>query len=312
MTSPMLHDAVPINTIHIVSTDIAPESTTKPHTLATIEEKGEMSQISATDPNIPILPASRSILNAERRRYALFVAKYAEPVYRQVLIELYILWEHFNRLFFKNRLKHPHLMMGRVPPNVFSFCKSLTDWGADLQITFDQRFVLGGHKKITKTWPAEGTKLLVNDILLHEMIHQYHFELTGNSEPGYRGHGPQFTKVCNEIGEQLGLPAVITRRRGTKDGEKPTSSRWPCNVRPDGYYGSDVAIQKEPTIIIKPRHYPNWAIIFEAILAYIDENRIAELKRMLVRELKKLKHTNLSDISNNNSRVWEYDDERFE
>ena len=47
---------------------------------------------------------------------------------------------------------------------------------------------------------------------------------------------------------------------------------------------------------MQSRHYPDWAVIFETILAYIEENRITELKNMLRRELRKLKDTDRAHV----------------
>lgn len=70
------------------------------------------------------------------------------------------------------------------------------------------------------------------DVLLHEMVHAYCFEILGDIEPGYAGHGPKWTAQCNRIGRTLGLGEVFTKGRGG-----PNSARWPMSVRPAGYYG---------------------------------------------------------------------------
>ena len=38
------------------------------------------------------------------------------------------------------------------------------------------------------------------DVLLHETVHQWHDEITGQVERGYHGHGPAFRDECNRIG----------------------------------------------------------------------------------------------------------------
>jgi hypothetical protein len=70
------------------------------------------------------------------------------------------------------------------------------------------------------------------DVLLHEMVHAYCFEILGDIEPGYAGHGPKWTAQCNRVGRKLGLAEVFTKGRGG-----PSSARWPMSVRPEGYYG---------------------------------------------------------------------------
>lgn len=70
------------------------------------------------------------------------------------------------------------------------------------------------------------------DVLLHEMIHAWQREVDEHEEDGYRGHGPRFAHMCNEIGARLGLPPVGVKGRGGL----PNCAYWPMNVRPEGYY----------------------------------------------------------------------------
>lgn len=70
------------------------------------------------------------------------------------------------------------------------------------------------------------------DVLLHEMVHAYCWEILKDIEPGYGGHGPKWTAQCNRIGRALGLPEVFTKGRGG-----PNAAGWPMCVRPAGYYG---------------------------------------------------------------------------
>ncbi len=85
--------------------------------------------------------------------------------------------------------------------------------------------------------------LFAADVLLHEMVHQWCCEVVEDDERGYRGHGPQFAKKCNEIGKQLGLADVAAR--GKRVG-LPDCAAWPMNVRPEGYYPPTAGKQKEP------------------------------------------------------------------
>lgn len=86
--------------------------------------------------------------------------------------------------------------------------------------------------------------------LLHEMIHQYHMELTGRTEETYGGHGPAFRDECNRIGAVLGLPKVRAGKERGRDKALPSCASWPLNVRPDGYYlgayPPEPAAPKEP------------------------------------------------------------------
>jgi hypothetical protein len=78
--------------------------------------------------------------------------------------------------------------------------------------------------------------LLVEDVLLHETIHQYHNEVTGKTEDSYHGHGPAFAAECNRIGAILGLPEVRPVKRRGKGKHLPSCAYWPLNVRPRDYY----------------------------------------------------------------------------
>lgn len=77
----------------------------------------------------------------------------------------------------------------------------------------------------------------VIDVLLHEMIHQWQQEVSGETDEHYHGHGPAFRDKANEIGRRLGLPPVRTCKKRGEDADLPSCSQWPHNVRPDAYYG---------------------------------------------------------------------------
>lgn len=75
--------------------------------------------------------------------------------------------------------------------------------------------------------------LYVLDVLLHEMVHAWQYEVIEDLEVGYEGHGPLFARKCNEIGAKLELGEVAPKGRGGK----PKAAHWPICVRPPGYYG---------------------------------------------------------------------------
>jgi len=78
--------------------------------------------------------------------------------------------------------------------------------------------------------------LYLQDVLLHEMVHAWQAEVLDDLENGYRGHGPKFCQKANEIGAKLGLGPVAPKGRGGLT--RPDA--WPSNVRPPGYYGTQV------------------------------------------------------------------------
>ena len=65
------------------------------------------------------------------------------------------------------------------------------------------------------------------DTLLHELVH-YH--LFVNNMP--HNHGKHFTRLCNRIGNRIGLPAVSSR--GYKN--RPQSFDWPACTRGERYH----------------------------------------------------------------------------
>ncbi len=74
----------------------------------------------------------------------------------------------------------------------------------------------------------------VADVLLHEMIHQWQYEVVGKTEVSYHGHGTIFRDKANEIGAKLGLPPV--RVKHGKDKDVPLCQYFAHAIRPDGYY----------------------------------------------------------------------------
>jgi hypothetical protein len=76
----------------------------------------------------------------------------------------------------------------------------------------------------------------VEDVLLHESVHQYCDEVLHTSEKSYKGHGPVFANECTRIGELLGLPPVRPAKARGPNKDMPSCADWPHNVRPREYY----------------------------------------------------------------------------
>jgi hypothetical protein len=232
---------------------------------------------------------SGEAFDEERIRFAKFAARQAEPVYRDVAAELYRCWWRWNVQYFRGRLKEPHLTIGITGPRALGFCKPITDFGAILQITLNQRVVFGAHRIVHAAWPSDGLKLFIRDILLHEVIHQWQFEIAANHEKSYRGHGPRFCGQCNRIGEDLGLPPVVVRRRGEKHADRPLCTQWPHCVRPPGFYLDDV--EETPRRRPKkesPVHHPDYLMLIETILDYIRAGQVRTLEAVLEEELQRI------------------------
>lgn len=139
-------------------------------------------------------PAPKQVLTAERRQYAEFAVAHSEPIYREAFANLFPFWQEANERFFEGKLLPPHLTIGQTPARCLGFYKPVTDGGSDCQITVNQAMYFGTHRIVVNRWPAEGAKRFVQDVVRHEMVHQYQWEILGDSEPGYRGHGPRFAE----------------------------------------------------------------------------------------------------------------------
>jgi len=85
------------------------------------------------------------------------------------------------------------------------------------------------------------------DVLLHELMHAFCYEVINDIEPKWGYHGPIWTAQCNKVGRMLGLREVFVRGRGG-----PNAAQWPLSVRPEGYYdvlgeGEDMGEDGEET-----------------------------------------------------------------
>jgi hypothetical protein len=137
----------------------------------------------------------------------------------------------------------------------------------------------------------DGLRRFLEDVLLHEMIHQWHHEVTGHSDESYSGHGPAFSAKANEIGAKLGLPPV-RRTCKSRDGKEPSPSQWPHDVRPEGYYlGAHVQsrVDKVPGMFVPfdiqdaiPVLLKNWDV--DGLLEQLHEAAVAEAVEELRRK----------------------------
>jgi len=106
--------------------------------------------------------------------------------------------------------------------------------GCRSQIRLRPSLLTGTHPRVNGS--AEGRFLFVADVLLHEMIHQWQQEVSGETDEAWHGHGPAFRDKANEIGARLGLGIVRTSKKRGKDADLPSCSYWPHVVRPEDYY----------------------------------------------------------------------------
>ena len=144
-------------------------------------------------------------------------------------------WRQANDRWFGGRMVKPDIRL-TPPPGTTTYgdTRPIGSAGGKLEIRIRPTLLEGTHPKVHGN--AAGCFRFVADVLLHEMIHQWAIEVTGETDDGYkRGHGPHFAAKCNQIGADLGLPEVVAKNRPGKP-KQPLCAIWPHNVRPPEYY----------------------------------------------------------------------------
>jgi hypothetical protein len=151
---------------------------------------------------------------------------------------LYDLWDEWNDEFFEGRMV-PSLIQLTDPgqTHCYGCCTNFSGLAGIRSAIKIRRSILDGTLRDLKhgSRDPQGLRLFLEDVLLHEMIHQWHHEVTGQVDDSYSGHGPAFSAKANEIGARLGLP-IVRRTCKSRDGKEPSPSQWPHDVRADGYY----------------------------------------------------------------------------
>jgi hypothetical protein len=173
-----------------------------------------------------------------RERFKAFVLHDAEAWHREHLGRLYTSWQAWNAEFYGEAMQAPYLMFAEPKsPRVYGDTSNISGFGGRAQIRLRPSLLIGTHPHM-RPEPAfaEGRFLFIADVLLHEMVHQYHFEITGNREDAFHGHGPHFRDVCNRIGQAFSLPPVRSSKKRGADRDLPSCAQWPHNVRPADYY----------------------------------------------------------------------------
>lgn len=187
------------------------------------------------------LPEQDVAMRESIRRY---VFNETDPDKHGVIRRMYEQWEEWNEEFFDGLMTVPIILLNEPSnPRRLGDCGPVSGFGCSSQIRIRPSLLVG-----TVT---EGKWLYGADVLLHEMVHQWGQEITGERDKHYSGHGPFFAAKVNEIGAKLGLPEVgkSCKDRDRKNDE-PSPSHWPANVRSDDYYGfparsSCVSISKD-------------------------------------------------------------------
>jgi len=170
-----------------------------------------------------------------REDFRRFVLEDAEPWHREHLGRLYQLWAEWNATYFDGALVPPYILLTEpAGPRTYADCGPVSGFGGRCQIRMRPSLLAGTHPHLRGE--IEGRVRFVADVLLHETIHQWQQERSGQTEHAWHGHGPSFRDRANAIGRALGLPPVRTGKRRGPDRHLPSCAQWPHCVRPSEYY----------------------------------------------------------------------------
>jgi hypothetical protein len=174
-----------------------------------------------------------------RERFADYATHHsASDWHREMLDRLYGFWISINSGHFRGACVKPHILLAEPKtPRALGDHANISGWGSRNQIRIRPTLIDGRHKMLKPgAEHAEGRMRFVEDVLLHEAVHQYCDEVLHHSEGSYKGHGPVFAGECNRIGGSLGLPPVRPAKARGKSKDLPSCAQWPHNVRPAAYY----------------------------------------------------------------------------
>lgn len=170
-----------------------------------------------------------------REAFWAFVLGQAEPWHHRHLTRLLQLWENANTKWYDGELIPPIILLAEPSaPVIYGQCSPISGYGARSEIRIRPSLLRGTHPHIEQR--GEGADRFVDDVLLHEQIHQWQQEILVEHEHSYHGHGPIFRDKANQISADLGLGPVRTMKRRGPDRELPSCAQWPHCVRPPDHY----------------------------------------------------------------------------
>ncbi len=213
-----------------------------------------MDTITTPSPLVGTPPPDRDV--QLRERIMEYVLRDTDPGRQGSIKRLYTSWRDWNKDHFEQLMVVPLIFLNEPSnPRRLGDCGPVSGFGCSSQIRIRPSLLTGTHPRMRAGAAyAEGRFTFVADVLLHEMIHQWQQEVSGQRDEGYHGHGPAFRGKANEIGARLGLPPVRTSKGRGKDAGLPSCSYWPHIVRGEGFYhGAYVPTSrdaKKPGIIV--------------------------------------------------------------
>jgi hypothetical protein len=191
-------------------------------------------------------------LRAEIFRYSM---EQASPAIRPHIEHLCRKWLEFNETYFGGELVPPFLAFEEPGHTTcYGEYSTVSAFGGSGQIMIRPSLLAGTLQHFRKgNRNKKGMRHFMDQVLLHEMIHQWQHEVNGTS-PGefhnYHGHGSTFSQKANEIGARLELPPVRLRNKKSHSGKTadlPNPSQWPHCVTPiEHYLGAYVPASWDP------------------------------------------------------------------
>lgn len=142
-----------------------------------------------------------------RHDFARFVREDADPWYCIHLGRLNQKWTDWNKEYFAGRLVVPPYILLNEPAQSRSYGEysNVSGFGGQSQIRLRPSLLTGTHPHVRPEPEfAEGRFLFVADVLLHEMIHQYHHEVTGKVEAYMRATGQLSATAVTRSGKGSG------------------------------------------------------------------------------------------------------------
>lgn len=217
-----------------------------------------------------------------REAFKEFVVDHAEEWHQRHLGCLYQAWETWNEDYFDGAMTPPYILLSEPSsPRRLGDCGPISGFGGRSQIRIRPSLLTGTHPLLAEAASEEGRRRFVKDVLLHEMIHQWQQEVTGEREQSYHGHGRTFRDKCNEIGTLLGLPAVGMKPRNGQSA-LPQCTYWPLNVRDANYYLDAV----KPTLNVEVEDFAVIATLVETNARESRSGKVEELVRYILQELR--------------------------
>jgi hypothetical protein len=219
-------------------------------------------------------------------RYAL---EQTDPHRHEHIRRLFGRWDEWNAEFFDGLLTPAVLLLnGPEATLCYGDCSMESGFGCGCQIRI-RRSILAGTLKDLKggNRDPEGLMRFAEDVLLHEMVHQWSYEnfpipvLVRESE-NYNGHGPIFAEKANEIGARLGLPPVGRFNKTKRNKGLPLPTTWPHIVRSREHYlgayvpatrDMDVELQKKLGLLLRQHGIEKVEAVTREVWQRIEEHQ---------------------------------------